>query len=329
MKNTSKTFTEEYRSESRAELSELSLSTENKVFGGALNLLNNPQPSKFKAKDSKKEVQSRETDTLEEQSYSGSPKKFIFDERKININEVIDNSNALEPLSFRPSNRNLVDGYDKNILENFSHQEDSTNYTMHNTLTSSKHSANKFEYSKFPENNINNNIKYTNEISNENIVSKTVDIVKDNNFKNEAETEIYADVEEKELANFEGDDEEDLNKNVFWNLPKNINNNESNAKRMKSEMKEHQTGLVKTQPRSFNSTQINCVFSKIEKGNAIFVSSDDIIFSLPLSFLPKNAVAGNTYKISVEETEKIHKKITYLQNMQKRFLFSNFDANHK
>jgi hypothetical protein len=328
MKNTSKTFTEEYRSESRAELSELSLSTENKVFGGALNLLNNPQPSKCKAKDSNKEAHSRKTDTLDEQSFSGSPKKFFFDERKININEVIDNSNALEPLSFRPSNRNLVDGYDKNILEN-SHQEDSTNYTMHNTLTSSKHSANKFEYSKFPENNINNNIKYTNESSNENVIPKTVENVKDNNFINEAETEIYADIEEKELANFEGDDEEDLNKNVFWNLPKNINNNDPNVKKMKSEMKEHQTCSAKPQPRSFNSTQINCVFSKIEKGNAIFVSSDDIIFSLPLSFLPRNAVPGNTYKISVEETEKIHKKITYLQNMQKRFLLSNFDANHK
>ena len=94
-------------------------------------------------------------------------------------------------------------------------------------------------------------------------------------------------------------------------------------------MNENQNIPINIQPRNFNSSQVECVFSKIEKGNAIFVSSDDIIFSLPLSFLPKNAIPGNTYKITVEETEKIHKKITYLQNMQKRFLFLNFDANHK
>ena len=67
----------------------------------------------------------------------------------------------------------------------------------------------------------------------------------------------------------------------------------------------------------------------MEKGNAIFVSSDDIIFALPLNFLPKNAIAGNTYKITIEETEKIHKKITFLQSMQKKFLYLSFDDNNK
>jgi hypothetical protein len=312
----SKNVADNYRTEPKAELSDLSISTENKVFGGALSLLNKNQPSKFQ--NSENSFNEPKGKLIESSSYPGSPQKFKFDDKKININEIIDSSNALEPLSFRPSNKHIVEGLEKQIFENISHQEDSTNYTIQNTLTSSKNSTKKNESSK---NEHSNNVKYIDE-------KKQTFSVSPNNFvKDEEEKEIYAEVEEKELANFEAEDEsDDRNENVFWNLQNNVNQSNFSLKRSKSNNENLLTstspatgsglGLSHPLPKNFNSSQITCVFSRIDKGNAIFVSSDDIIFALPMNFLPKNAITGNTYKITIEEIEKIHKKITFLQNMQ-------------
>jgi len=143
------------------------------------------------------------------------------------------------------------------------------------------------------------------------------------------EKELYKE-EEKELANFEQEDKNEEN-NVFWNMskgPNNINNEEDDDNQSLRKCKSTNNYMSKGQVKNYNTSQLFCTFSKIDKGNAIFVSSDDTIFTLPLNFLPKNASLGNSYKITIEETEKIHKKITYLQNIQKKFLFLNFDENN-
>ena len=47
----------------------------------------------------------------------------------------------------------------------------------------------------------------------------------------------------------------------------------------------------------------------LEKGKAIFVSQDDMIFVLPSFFVPKNLKIGNTYKFRVKEYFQNTKKI--------------------
>ena len=304
--NKKKILSENDRSESNySDLSDLSISTDNKVFGGAINLLNNNNSNIQSKNDHKKD---KNTNSEKDQQNSGafSPHKFCND-AKININEILDNSNALEPLSFRPRTSQI----EKNCLESFSHQEYSTNYTMQNTLTSN--SGNRIESIK---NELNNEIKfkYINQKQNYTENTKIKESVE--------EKEIYREIEEEELANFEADQDVD-DKNVFWNLKNNVNLDENiqnrTLKKCKSNL-EYKIDEFKPESKSFNKSQINCVFSKVDKGNAILVSSNDIIFSLPLNFLPKNATPGNSYKISIEETEKIQKKINYLQLIQKKLL---------
>ena len=319
-----KVKTDNYTSnnEAKSELNDISITTENNVFPG-LKLLNKTQNLKDKNQISKKSDEILSPSKIENNSdqiktNEISVPKFKFDEKKININEIIESSNALEPLSFRPSTRQVMEGLEKQILENISNQEVST-------LTSSKHS--KIESNQ-------NHIVVSNKIvSNDENKNKHYNSNVEKNNIYEEEKQIFEEVDEKEIANFEGGENEEDDKNVFWNLRNNVvvaseHTNNQGLKRCKSTL-DNQSIHSTLQAKSFNSSQIICVFSKIEKGNAIFVSSDDVIFHLPLNFLPKNAVPGNSYKITVEETEKIHKKITYLQNMQKRFLFLNFDENHK
>ena len=132
--------------------------------------------------------------------------------------------------------------------------------------------------------------------------------------------------EENEIEIFQDDEEED--KNVFWNIKKifnhiNIQNDENSDrewKKSKRSFEKDDSAIV--QQSNYHTTKTNCVFSKIHKGKAIFVSSDDIIFSTPIKFLPTNPLLGNSYRIVVEETEKINHKISKIQNFQKKILFN-------
>ena len=299
LSNKTKNLSENSRSESNnSDLSDLSLSIDNKVFGGTLNLLNKNQMI-FPNKDNI--IQNPHSENNEKIS----SRKFCSDMKKININEIIDYSNSFEPISFRLCTHLIVEGAEKNYLENNSQLEFSTNCTIQNTLASSNNSANKFELIK-------NDLKSTTNIKIE-------------NSKRFEENQIYSEIEEKELAIFEA--EQDIyDKNVFWNLKSDVvpqqNIENQLMKRCKSSL-DNQINHSKLKANSFNSSQINCVFSKFEKGNAIFVSSDDIIFSLPMNFLPKNAIPGNSYKIRIEETEKINQKLTFLKDIQNKLFISN------
>ena len=319
-KYSNKVLSEKYRSESKcSDLSDLSLSTDNKVFGGAINLLNKNNPCDANNNDNLKFDQMANSEKNEQNS-NFSTRNFCFDDKKININEIIENSDAFEPITFRPSTRRFNEEVDKNFLENTSHQEYSTNSTIQNTVSSSKNSGNKFALIK---NELNNNDKdkkiENNYIKEKNLIDNKNNFIKDS----VEEKEIYSEIEEEveEITNLEA--EHDVyDKNVFWNLKNNVtseeNINNHMFKKCESNL-ETQCDQSKI-AKSSNSSQITCVFSRVEKCNAIFVSSDDIIFFLPMSFLPKNAIPGNTYKITIEETEKIHKKLALLQSIQKNFL---------
>ena len=88
-------------------------------------------------------------------------------------------------------------------------------------------------------------------------------------------------------------EEEENEKNVFWNLnshkdkivnEKFLNNFNINDDSFRKKKKE----------KYLNS--IICTLSMLEKGKAIFVSQDDMIFVLPSFFIPKILKIGNTHK---------------------------------
>ena len=56
-----------------------------------------------------------------------------------------------------------------------------------------------------------------------------------------------------------------------------------------------------------------------DKGKAIFVSQDDMIFVLPSFFVPKNLKIGNTYKFKVKEYFQYSKKTDEIQEIQQKY----------
>ena len=111
-------------------------------------------------------------------------------------------------------------------------------------------------------------------------------------------------------------EEEENDKNVFWNLnshkdkivnEKFLNNFNINDDSFRKKKKE----------KYLNS--IICTLSMLEKGKAIFVSQDDVIFVLPSFFVPKNLKIGNTYKFKVKEYLQYSKKNDEIQEIQKKY----------
>lgn len=132
--------------------------------------------------------------------------------------------------------------------------------------------------------------------------------------------------------------------NVFWNLKEggnaNSNHNESNAYKSdtlgssnhNSMSNIQNTNFYQNRINSFNSkftyktattSQISCTISKIDRGIAVLVSSDDQIFTLPVCFLPKKMTAGNSYQITIDETANLQKKVNSIQQMQKKYIKPN------
>lgn len=102
--------------------------------------------------------------------------------------------------------------------------------------------------------------------------------------------------------------------NLFWNLNNkiaSINENDQNKKNHENIQKE----------KFINS--ISCTLSMLEKGKAIFVSKDDMIFVLPSLFVPKNLKVGNTYMFKVSEFENYSKKYKDINEIQEKYVNSN------
>jgi hypothetical protein len=137
-------------------------------------------------------------------------------------------------------------------------------------------------------------------------------------------------------------------KNIFWNLKKNIDivdSNISNAAKARSKsVFEKKLKYVDVKETTSNSNTISnrskksstrriekeiylnsiiCTLSRIEKGKAIFVSNDDYIFVLPASFVPRNLIVGNTYIFRISEFEKFKDKVINLQEIRKKYNKNN------
>ncbi len=111
-------------------------------------------------------------------------------------------------------------------------------------------------------------------------------------------------------------EEEENDKNVFWNLNSHKDKivNENNLDNIKI----NEDSFRKQKKEKYLNTII-CTLSMLEKGKAIFVSQDDMIFVLPSFFVPKNLKIGNTYKFRVKEYFQYSKKSDEIQEIQQKY----------
>jgi hypothetical protein len=113
--------------------------------------------------------------------------------------------------------------------------------------------------------------------------------------------------------NFE---EEENEKNVFWNL--NSHKDKINEN-FNLDIHDKKNESFKEQNKEKYLNTIICTLSMLEKGKAIFVSQEDMIFILPSFFVPKNLKIGNTYKFKVKEYFHYSKKTDEIQEIQKKY----------
>jgi len=71
------------------------------------------------------------------------------------------------------------------------------------------------------------------------------------------------------------------------------------------------------------ASQFTCTISKIDKGIAYLVSDDDIMFSLPVIFLPKLLQTGNSFQFNINETMKLQYKSNKLQKIHRKYIDNN------
>ena len=60
--------------------------------------------------------------------------------------------------------------------------------------------------------------------------------------------------------------------------------------------------------------------SKLEKGSAVFVTTDDTIMSLPICLIPKNMGIGNSYTFKIFENIKYESKVKEIYSIQKKYI---------
>ena len=111
------------------------------------------------------------------------------------------------------------------------------------------------------------------------------------------------------------DDENE--KNVFWNL----NSHKDKINDFHNlDINEKKEDSIKNENKDKYLNTIICTLSILEKGKAIFVSQDDMIFILPSFFVPKNLKIGNTYKFKVKEYFQYSKKTDEIQEIQQKYV---------
>jgi hypothetical protein len=111
------------------------------------------------------------------------------------------------------------------------------------------------------------------------------------------------------------DDENE--KNVFWNL----NSHKDKINDFHNlDINEKKEDSIKNENKNKYLNTIICTLSILEKGKAIFVSQDDMIFILPSFFVPKNLKIGNTYKFKVKEYFQYSKKTDEIQEIQQKYV---------
>lgn len=109
-------------------------------------------------------------------------------------------------------------------------------------------------------------------------------------------------------------DENNEENNIFCNFKKKLDESSDSKRRPSS-----QTPTKKSNKKTIGN--IVATFSKIDQGNGVFVTNEDLIFVLPIMTVPKNVNVGNTYTFSISEHNKYQTRLSNIhETIQKRYI---------
>ena len=259
-------------------------------------------------------------------------------DNKPNLKKISnDKPNLTKPLPQNINPHNLL----QNLIKN---DNNNNNIISNNSISSSGFISFRNKKAKFvtlnTTNTLNNENKIEEEIDNDAITMTILEKLGMNNL--DANNNNLNDNKNNNLNNTSSsnnkDSLSDKEKNIFWNLKSNnnsnenifLNNNKSNENNELIYNESHNnslSGLLNNEPKEKYLNSVICTLSLIDKGKAVFVSQDDMIFVLPSLFVPKNLKVGNTYMFKVSEFLNFNKKTKEIYNLQKQYLKedNNFD----
>ena len=266
-------------------------------------------------------------------------------ENKSNLKKISnnDNTNLTKPLPQNVNPHNLLQNLIKNDNNN---NVNSNNFISNNSISSSGFISFRNKKAKFVTLNTTNTLNTDNNKIEEEMDADAITMsileklgmnnldsnnnLNDNKNNNNNLTNTSSSNNKDSLS--------DKEKNIFWNLKSNNNSNENifpnnNKSNENNELIYNEShnnslsGLLNNEPKEKYLNSVICTLSLIDKGKAVFVSQDDMIFVLPSLFVPKNLKVGNTYMFKVSEFLNFNKKTKEIYNLQKQYLKedNNFD----
>ena len=238
-------------------------------------------------------------------------KKFSLDKNELN-NNIKNNKETINKLNIDNNNNNDTD--DNKIIEN-------------NLSFRKKNSLNEIL-------NLNNKITK---------ILKNHEIKKPNKSANEDQTnfkKLFKKTLEKEIEIFESENYEFQKNDSISNnnsfSDKNLNLEKKNLKKSDSysslNNNLNRNSFDSDDENNGNNKYLNkviCTLSKIENGNATFVSSDDLIFILPSLFIPKDLNIGSTYIFKLYEVNQAENKQEKIQLIHSSLAKENIEDENK
>jgi hypothetical protein len=252
-------------------------------------------------------------------------------ENKSNLKKISNDNTITKPLPQNVNPHNLLQNLIKNDNNN---NVNSNNFISNNSISSSGFISFRNKKAKFVTLNTTNTLNNDNKIEEEmDADAITMSILEKLGMNNLDSNNLNDNKNNNNLNNSSSsnnkDSLSDKEKNIFWNLKsnnnsnENINNNKSieNNELIYNESHNNSlSGLLNNEPKEKYLNSVICTLSLIDRGKAVFVSQDDMIFVLPSLFVPKNLKVGNTYMFKVSEFLNFNKKTKEIYNLQKQYL---------
>ena len=243
-------------------------------------------------------------------------KKFSLDKNELN-NNIKNNKETINKLNIDNNNNN--DNDDNKIIEN-------------NLSFRKKNSLNEI---------LNLNNKITKILKNHEIKKPIKSEIEDQtNFKKLFKKTLEKEIEIFESENYEFQKNDSISNNNSFS-DKNLNLENKNLKKSDSysslNNNLNRNSFDSDDENNGNNKYLNkviCTLSKIENGNATFVSSDDLIFILPSLFIPKDLNIGTSYIFELSELEYAENKINKVNKIHNLYskeivgeIYENEDKN--
>ena len=236
-------------------------------------------------------------------------------ENKSNLKKISnnDNTNLTKPLPQNVNPHNLLQNLIKNDNNN---NVNSNNFISNNSISSSGFISFRNKKAKFVTLNTTNTLNTDNNKIEEEMDADaiTMSILEKLGMNNLDSNNLN---DNKNNNNLNNSSSSNNNSNENINNNKSIENNELIYNESHNNSL---SGLLNNEPKEKYLNSVICTLSLIDRGKAVFVSQDDMIFVLPSLFVPKNLKVGNTYMFKVSEFLNFNKKTKEIYNLQKQYL---------